>query len=302
VGWGSTFQVTTRFELRQEPQVEEVQLPRFPRTLIVDDNATNRKILERMLAGWEIRAESVDSGHAALKSLSAAQAAGKPYELLLVDVCMPYMDGPTLIENIREQSQYFEPSILVLSSADSVETAQVSRSLRVTRHLSKPVSIHDLKNALFDQVHVPATTRQSAPRSGPTPGPDSAPLGLRILVAEDNLVNQRVVSIMLTRMGDSVTVARDGEDALAITNEQDFDLVFMDIQMPKLDGFETTAALRNTTRWARIPIVAMTANAMKGDRERCIAAGMDDYVSKPIRIEEMTRVIQQVVARSLAPA
>jgi two-component system sensor histidine kinase/response regulator len=305
VGQGSTFHfeavlgrpsTTTRSLAKTEFHLSGLAV------LIVDDNATNRRILEGMLGKWGARPVSVDSASAALAEIQRAASSGKSYSLLLVDVMMPEMDGFTLIEKMRQSMDVERPVIMMLSSADGLGDGERCRELGIASYMIKPIRAAELRGAiikLLDQ-QLAANLRPHAPseQRDVVAVHDVPPL--RILLAEDNPVNQRVAFRLLTKQGHSVVVVGNGREALAALADATFDVVLMDVQMPEMDGFEATRAIRleETIDGRHQPIIAMTAHAMKGDRERCLAEGMDDYVTKPIDSRQLGSVIDRTIQRS----
>ena len=299
VGRGSTFHlsvpcaVSTRLVARRPAPLERLRdLP----VLIVDDNATNRRILNEMLTHWQMRPTTVDGGRAALGCLMHAVASGNPFPLVLIDAHMPEMDGFALAERIRHTPELSGVTIMMLSSADLAGEAARCRELGVTAYLTKPIRPSELLDTILTAW---GTVPPAKDRSAATPRPTgSSSQRFRVLVAEDNPVNQRLAVRLLEKEGHTVVVANDGREALAAWEPGAFDLVLMDVQMPYLDGFEVTAAIREQEKitGTHIPIIAMTAHAMKGDEERCLQAGMDGYVSKPIQREAMLEMIHRLVA------
>lgn len=282
----------------------------FPETLrgvkvlIVDDNLTNRRILMGMLARWEMNPVAVESAEQALGELSAAWESGKPYAMVLTDLLMPQMDGFELIERIRERSELSAATIVMLTSAGQRGDAARCEDLRVSAYLMKPIRQSELRDAIGrvlgahpEDGAVPLITRFSI---GQAHDPAAS---LKILLAEDNAVNQRVATRLLEKRGHNVMVAANGRQALDMLAKQGFDLVFMDVQMPEMDGFEATAEIRKSERLTGLhqPVIAMTAHAMKGDRERCLLAGMDSYLAKPIRIDELDLILDTYVANRTFP-
>ena len=270
------------------------------RTLIVDDNRTNRRILDGMLVRWGMRPHQVESGNEALQELAAAQAAGDPYRVILTDMHMPKMDGFGFIERIRENPHLSAATIMMLTSAGHRGDAARCQALGISAYLLKPIRQSELREAIArvlgaaaHQDDIPLITRYSL---GDVSDPGRS---LRILLAEDNAVNQRLASRMLEKRGHRVAVCCNGKEAVDSFANEVFDLILMDVQMPEMDGFEATAAIRKAEiRTGRhIPIVALTAHAMKGDRERCLAAGMDAYLAKPIRPEELDEVLDHYINR-----
>jgi PAS domain S-box-containing protein len=265
--------------------------------LVVDDNFTNRRILEEMLAAWRLKPVLAESGREAISSLEKALDAGLPFPLVLVDAHMPEMDGFALVEQIRRNPGLAGAIIMMLTSAGQTGDAARCRELGVARYLIKPIGQSELLDAILQAVG-------SKPEAVAPPAQPSVhrPLqqrlrGLRILLAEDNPVNQKLVVRLLEKRGQNVQTAGNGREALEKLKEADFDLVLMDVQMPVMGGFEATAAVREGEKGTgrHIPILALTARAMKGDRERCLAAGMDGYVGKPIRLEELFEQIEALI-------
>ena len=260
--------------------------------LIVDDNETNLQILREMLLNWELNPVSVLSAADALAQLSEQHVAGQPFELLVSDVNMPDMDGFTLVEQIRQRPEFSNLAIILLTSADRPGDIDRCRQLEVNRYLTKPAKQSELLTAIELATGVAeAGTASSHPS---TPSQVVGPL--RILLAEDSRTNQQLALALLGQQGHSVEVAINGREAVAKSAAESFDLILMDIQMPELDGYEATAQIRQreVSAGERTPIIAMTAHAMKGDREQCLQAGMDDYVAKPIRTEELFAALARV--------
>ncbi|MCG2779270.1 MAG: response regulator [Desulfobacterales bacterium] len=308
-GPGSTFHFTARFglgrvEAREAVRLRHLDLSGLP-ILIVDDNATNRLILREMTSSWGlVPAESAD-GKEALFKIKTAFDSGKPYRFLLLDLQMPVMDGFEVAKRIMESPYGTDVEIILLTSAGQKGDVAHCRELGISGYLLKPVKQSELLDAIMmtpmhptdEKTHV--ITRYTI---------DEARRRFNILMAEDNLVNQKLAMKMLEKRGHRVVVASNGREAVEALVKESFDLILMDIQMPVMDGFEATARIRANeielaTRNSQpathhIPIVAMTAHAMKGDREKCLAAGMDDYVSKPIKAEKLFAVIEKWVDKS----
>ncbi len=259
--------------------------------LIIDDNATNRRILQKTTRQWKMLPEEADSGAAGLARLEQAAAAGQPFRLILLDEHMPEMDGFEVIERIRSNPSGSAATILMLTSTDRSSSAARCRALGVEAYLVKPVTATELLWSIRKALGRPKRTEEATAPAAATPARRS----VRILVVEDNPVNQKLAVAMLERMGHRVTLAANGAEACATFDRGAFDLVFMDVQMPEMDGFEATRRIRRREQntGAHIPIVAMTAHAMIGDRERCMDAGMDDHVTKPIS----RKVLEETVAR-----
>ena len=297
LGQGSTFHFTATFgnsEAAGSPMpVEKTQLDGM-RVLVVDDNLTNRRILEDMLAGWGMKPTQAEDGSRALRTLAQAREASEPFTLVLTDAAMPEMDGFQLAGEIRKNPQLSGTTILMLTSAGQRGDAARCRELGLEGYLTKPVSQSELLDAVLRVAGSkrPAAkpvlvTRHSLREEGRS---------LRILLAEDNAVNQLLASRLLEKQGHHVVTAGNGRAVLERLEKATFDLILMDIQMPEMDGFEATAIIRKKeeSTGKHLPIIAMTAHAMEGDRERCLAAGMDDYVSKPVRLPDLIDAIAKL--------
>jgi signal transduction histidine kinase/CheY-like chemotaxis protein len=297
VGRGTSLHFTAQFCASAKTAVPQVLLTEHLRglnILIVDDNRTNRRILCETLKRYALRTTDVEGGEQALAELLHGQEVGDPYQLVLTDRHMPNMDGFSLVERIRQRPELSPAAIMMLTSAGQRGDIERCRQLGVRSYLFKPVRRAELLSAIsavVDQrlpscLEVPA--REEATERGK---------GLNILLAEDNEINQKVATRTLEKMGHFVVVASNGREALSLLPSQSFDLVFMDIQMPELDGITATMRVREMERLtgAHMPIIAMTAHAMKGDRERFSEAGMDGYVSKPISAAQLRAAITQAV-------
>jgi len=301
VGRGTVFRFVANFGKAQQKAAGHAPLMpanlRGLAVLIVDDNATNRRVLSGILRLWGTRPTSVDSGPAAIEEIRRAVASGSPYTLMLVDQMMPDMDGFMLVEELRKEPGLAPPTIMMLTSADRQADAARCRNLGMAAYLVKPVKADELQIAILAALS--GAVRDQSARTTRQNGPNVASQGsLRILLAEDNPVNQRVALHLLQKAGHTTAIVSNGKEALDALHRETFDLVLMDVQMPEMDGFDATRAIRQAeARTGRhVPIVAMTAHAMKGDRERCLEAGMDDYISKPVQPLELRRVIQALAA------
>jgi len=263
------------------------------RTLIVDDNATNRLILSEILRGWQMQATAVSGATEALAALREAADRGQPYDLVLTDALMPDIDGFTLVEEIAHDDQLKSSKIILLTSSTST-TAPGRVAVALSARLTKPVKQSDLLDAIVTafagpgSVPVPAVPAGARSRSS-----EDASRPLNVLVAEDNVTNQKLVEALLTQRGHVVTTVPNGRLAIERATSEPFDVILMDVQMPEVSGLEATTAIREHERGTgrHIPILALTASAMAGDREECLAAGMDAYVSKPLRPDELFATI-----------
>src|SRR5713226_5581427 len=306
-GGGSRFHFTVRLRASDAKAIEvgtiaPPEMLRGVKVLVVDDNRTNRRILEGMLKRWEMKSRSVEGGEEALAQLSAAREAGEPYALILTDMHMPKMDGFALVERIRQRPELSTATIMMLTSAGHRGDAARCQELGIAAYLLKPIRQSELREAIArvlgareQKGAIPLITRFSLQDAR---DPTSI---LRVLLAEDNAVNQRLAVRLLEKRGHRVVVTANGREALAALEKESYDLVLMDIQMPEMDGFEATAAIREKEKGSGIhqPVIALTAHAMKGDRERCLAGGMDGYLSKPIRLQELDELLEAYVARRL---
>ncbi len=303
LGRGSTFHFTARFGIGEAPSGEAVEtklgdLKDLP-VLVVDDNRTNRRILKEMLKNWGMVPTVVEGAADALKALDQARNAGKPLALVVSDVNMPGMDGFELVERIKQSSLHREVPVILLTSASRTGDSARCRRLGVFAHLMKPVKQSSLLDAIATAVVGGLVADKLRPQ---TDRDDDDAAGeqriLRVLLAEDNAVNQKFAVRVLQKRGHGVEVAGNGVEAVAAWEKESFDVVLMDVQMPEMDGFEATATIRRSEAdsGTRTPIVAMTAHAMKGDRERCLEAGMDGYVTKPVKASTLFAEIQRVLA------
>ncbi len=302
-GRGSAFHFTVTFGRAvapaTAPKPAENVTPGL-RVLVVDDNATNRRILGEVLQRWQASPTLASNAETALNALREARAMGAPFDLLLIDAHMPDVDGFALAERIQNNPQLTGLTMIMLTSGGQHGDAARCRRIGVAAYLTKPVSQSELREAVLrvtgtSSRQFPLVTRHSLREARSRESAESG--GLRVLLAEDNAVNQVLAVTLLKKMGNEVVVAANGMEALAAIEEQAFDLVLMDVQMPEMDGFEATAALRKREdeQGGHLPVIAMTAYAMRGDRERCIAARMDGYVSKPIKRPALAEAIQNAL-------
>jgi two-component system sensor histidine kinase/response regulator len=290
-GEGSTFHFTASFgiaENSEESAFSSTADLRGMPVLIIDDNATNRRILHEIVGRWQMVPQVAESGFEGLAKLEAASVSGQPFRLILLDEQMPGMDGLEVIERIRGNSLLRGATIMMLTSADQSSSAARCRELGVNMYLIKPIKPIELHTMILKALAIHAQTIAKAAAHKRAPS-----RSLSILVAEDNAVNQRVAAAMLERMGHRPTLVASGIEAVSKCGQTPFDLILMDVQMPDVDGFEAARRIRiqELAAETRTPIIAMTARAMNGDRERCIEAGMDDYVSKPVTMEILRRAL-----------
>src|SRR6202044_1211706 len=292
---------TARFRLQNIPakelaEISPVKLQGLP-VLVVDDNATNRRILEEMISNWRMKPVAAPNGAAALKAMKRARAEGNPFQVVLLDGHMPEMDGFEVAAKVKKDPHLKHATVILLTSAGKREDQSRAKTLGAAAALTKPVKQSELWDAIVTALHVPvhAKARPSASRARAL----NATRPLRILVAEDNPVNQQLALHLLERRGHSAVVAENGREALSAIEKHKFDLVLMDVQMPEMGGLEATRAIREREKstGGHLPVVAMTAHAMQGDRERCLAAGMDGYLAKPID----PKVFLETVERTALP-
>jgi CheY-like chemotaxis protein len=299
MGRGSTFRFTARFALATELEPDDrksVELEGL-RVLVVDDNATNRRIVRDMLRAWRMSAHTADSGSTALVLLENAAREGERFPLVLLDAHMPDMDGFAVAERIRSDPSLAGATVMMLNSAGHQGDLARCRELGVGAHVTKPLRHSELLDAVMTALGRVVAAAGEAP--APAALPDHG-RRLRVLLAEDNPVNQKLAVGILAKRGHSVRVAQNGREAVEAVEEQPFDLVLMDVHMPEMGGFEATGLIRQRERanGHRLPIVAVTARAMTGDRERCLEAGMDDYLTKPMKVKDLLAIIDRLVVKS----
>ena len=304
-GLGSTFHFTVRFGIAEAPI--PATIPADPdmlqdvAVLVVDDNETNRTILVERLSAWGMHPVAVAGGEAALAALHHAQQERRPFRLVVTDMQMPGMDGSELSKHIRNSPLLGRIPILLLSSGALPHEAQQSRELGIAAYLTKPVQ----PSELFNAVLIALAKRGQVPTAAPDKpvSPTEQAVSRKVLLAEDNEVNRRLVRTLLEKRGHTVVLAENGQEALNALAREDVDVVLMDIQMPVMDGFEAIRAIRarETSSGGHLPIIALTAHAMKGDRERCLEAGADDYVTKPVRTAELLAAMERVMTQRTIP-
>jgi len=303
-GKGSNFHFTVCLGIDQQAltaSTDEMSLAGIP-VLVVDDNFTNRRILTEMFWMWQMKPTEAASAQEALSHLRRASERGHPIALVVTDVHMPEMDGFDLAERIKDTPNLTDVVILMLTSGEKRGDLQRCRGMGVSAYLMKPIRRAELRAAIIKAMGAPSgggdKDEQALPvsRVALQVAPES--LRSRILLAEDNLVNQRLAARILERAGHSVLIVSNGKEAMATLQRETIDLVLMDVQMPDMDGFEAARAIRKDEAGKKkhIPIIAMTAHAMTGDRDRCLAAGMDGYIAKPIRAHDLLSLIENTIA------
>ncbi len=306
-GEGTAFHFTAQLPARDTPapnvrHADPSEL-RDLRVLVVDDNEINRRILGEMLENWGMKPAVVASGTAALVVMRRAASAGSPFSVVVLDGMMPGMDGLMTAQQIREDAALAGTALIMLSSAMPDGSVARYHELGIASYLMKPVNQLELLDAILLALGNNLTQAQTDERRALPAVAEIRKSGLRILLVEDNVVNRAVATGILEKQGHILVQAVDGREAVAAYSSAAFDMIFMDIQMPEMDGFEATRQIRakEAVSCTHIPIVAMTAHAMAGDRERCLAGGMDDYVSKPLRKEDLFRVLAGITPTPALP-
>ncbi|MGV3485656.1 MAG: response regulator [Planctomycetaceae bacterium] len=298
VGVGTTFFFTVRFGVAPSQCIEQtgaITTLTGLQVLVVDDNATNRRILEEILSAWGFRAVSVPSGQAALKEIHAAAEKGTPYRLAILDCMMPEMDGFGLAERIRAEFRPQEMRLIILSSAARVGDAERCERVGIARYLTKPV----IQSELLDAILQVMGDGQSTPPISPAADMVACP-PMKILLAEDGLANKLVAKGLLEAAGHEVVIASDGREAIELWEQEPFDLILMDMHMPEVDGIQATVEIRR--REARsgrppIPIVAITAAAMPEDTRACLQAGMDAFIAKPLQPAKLYATLAEFASK-----
>ncbi|MCG3211642.1 MAG: Sensor histidine kinase RcsC [Anaerolineae bacterium] len=305
VGRGSTFYFNVFLERAPEVQsAASVKMPAIDglRALIIDDNATNRQILVETLRYFECRPDAVDSGVEGLRQLAEAAQQGDPFEILLLDYQMPHMNGLEVLHQIRRQPQLNNLKVIMATSVDTLSSVTHGHEAGWSAYLTKPIKQSQLLAVIRDVMVNPQPPSAPAVVQTHLPVEEELLQDLTILLVEDNDVNRRLARILLERAGHRVLIAENGKIALERLAEQpDVDAILMDVQMPEMDGIEATRRIRANPNWAHLPIIAMTAHALKGDRERLLEAGMNDYVSKPIRPADVFSAIKRQFVWPSAP-
>jgi signal transduction histidine kinase/DNA-binding response OmpR family regulator len=299
VGQGSTFHFTLKLQRgKQAAEAGAMPLPAVLHdvaVLVVDDNSTNRQMLNELLSHWGMKPTLAEDGKSGIEILERTNAAGEAFPLILLDNHMPDMDGFTFARQVKTDPRFKGSIILMLTSGGQRGDATRCRELRISAYLVKPIQQAELREAILSVLGHKPDTPEQRPTLVTRHSLREDRRHLRILLAEDNPVNQMVAVRLLEKMGHTVMVAANGRDAVLMSAEQEFGLVLMDVQMPEMGGFEATQTIREreTSTHKHIPIIAMTAHAMKGDREQCLAVGMDGYIAKPIRPPELYAEIER---------
>ncbi|KAA1261313.1 Signal transduction histidine-protein kinase BarA [Rubripirellula obstinata] len=294
VGHGTKFHFTAKLEVhKQQPSTERVHLLNDKRALIIDDNHASLQILSDLFRNWGLAVCTQDNGKDALLEIARASQTGTPFSIVMLDNAMPDMDSFELVEEILQVPGNDKTKIVMMSNSPKAGDLQKCESMGIMRHMQKPLVHSDLLESLLPATGEECGTIEDAAESQLPAVTPPQQRKLKILVAEDGLVNQKVAKGILSRRGYEVVIASDGAEAVEALDQDDFDLVLMDIQMPNMDGHEATRIIRQKELDSdrHIPIVAMTAGAMKGDEEHCLASGMDAYVAKPFDPDDLLKVI-----------
>ncbi|MFV1966030.1 MAG: response regulator [Pirellulaceae bacterium] len=302
LGEGSVFSFTAKFQVADERDVLVEQPHIGPRhlegvrVLVVDDNATNRRILEELLLNWDMRPACAEGANEAIRMMREADAQEAPFHLLLTDAGMPDVDGFTLGEWVQQDARLASSVVMMLTSEDHRSSVARCKELGIASYLLKPTKQSELLDAIVMALHA-GTPSGSVPDAADDGAKQIRPL--RILLAEDSLVNQKLAVGLLQKHGHSVEVANTGKEAVVALNRGAFHLVLMDVQMPEMDGLEATSLIRARERetGGHVPIIAMTAHALQGDRETCLKAGMDGYITKPIRAVKLLETLHSIVCQ-----
>jgi len=303
VNRGSTFHFTVRFGRVAEETAEvrrfDPAVIRDTRVLVVDDNAAHRLILQQMLNNWTKAPAVAPEVMDALRLLREAHRSGQPYDLVITDANMPDRDGFTLAQQIKDDAELGSTVVMMLSSGARAGDVARCERLGVAAYLLKPIKQSELFDAILMALGITGLEQEGAPKPDAEPGRQMRPL--RILLVEDSPVNQKLAVGLLHRYGHTVAVANHGKEALNVLESQEFDLVLMDVQMPEMDGLEATRAIRDKEQQAgsHLPIIAMTAHVLRGDRERCLEAGMDEYLAKPIHATTLLRTMEIVLSENV---
>jgi CheY-like chemotaxis protein len=266
------------------------------RVLVVDDNAVNRRVLHEQLTSWEMLNGASASGSEGLAALEAAHRDGAPFQFVLLDYHMPEMDGAAVAAAIKARPEFRDTLVVMLTSVGHIGELRGTEGLQVDACLVKPVRQSQLLNTIssvWSRRQLAAIPEKPATRADSPHAGRFAGRGVRVLVAEDNVVNQKVAVKMLERLGVRADVAANGRQALEMFEALPYDLILMDCHMPEIDGYTATVELRRRHPAQRVPIVAMTAEAMEGCRETCLSAGMDDYIAKPVKLADLSDALER---------
>jgi CheY-like chemotaxis protein len=292
-GRGSTFTLKLPLEIVNiEPQITSAYRPPLQKVLVIDDNASNRWLMQEIFRYFSIACETAHNGREALDILQRIHQNGEQLDLILTDHHMPEMDGMQLVQEIRKSSQgYTAPVIMMLSSLEKNMFQRQAEKLGIHGFLSKPVKLYELYATLSAMF---TTGKQQPEKINPIPVIEKITDAATIMVVEDEPINMLLITEVLGKMGFAVIKATNGKQALELLQQQDPQLIFMDVNMPEMDGFTTTRLIRQLPEpYSLIPVIALTADAMQGDKEKCIEAGMNDYISKPFKLEEIESILKK---------
>ncbi len=295
VGVGSTFEVTIPFQYARTLLSQEAVSARLDqlKVLVIDDNQTNRMILQQMLRNFGCVVEEISDGREAVQRLTYATAASQPFDLLLLDLQMPSLSGLDVAQMVRQFKTIAQPKIMLLTSVGFKPDEISLNQLGIQICLHKPIKQSQLLDAILELLDEPKPAPDESNIVALTSSALVQSATAKILLVEDNPVNQRLAVKILQKAGHQVETANNGRIACELVEQTPFDLILMDVQMPEMDGFEATVKIRARPGQSRVPIIAMTAHAMTGDRERCLAAGMDDYLTKPLNLIELNAAINR---------
>jgi len=307
VGQGSKFHFTAQFKLPQKKEISapgplETRFSDLP-LLLVEDNASSRNALGKSVAHWGIQIREAESADEATVILDAAKERNKPFQVILLDANLPGHDSFIILDYLKDNPELSKSIIMMMSKTNNRMDATPWLKVGINSHLGKPINPSELKAAILAVLGMAPKTKEQTVQGfeqASTPGRQT----YRILIAEDNLVNQKVALYMLEKQGHQVTGVINGEEALKALEKGNFELILMDVQMPKMDGFKATRLIRAKEKETglHIPIIAMTAHAMKGDRERCLEVGMDEYITKPLNAKQLAETIAQTMIQYPGPA
>jgi CheY-like chemotaxis protein len=297
VGLGSTFEFTANFGRSDQPASSTAAAFEGRRVLVVEDHSLTGKVLTEMLSRWGAATQVAEQPSAALHLITAAQSSGRPYDFVLVDCLLGKERGCDLVEKILNTSNWQGRVLMMLTSDRLPESVARCEQIGVHEYLVKPIGKWELQEALQRVAESPP-----GPKTPACPETASAVSSrkLHVLVAEDSLINQKLAAALIGKLGHEAVVANNGKEALAAWESQPFDLILMDIQMPEMDGLQATRMIREREQQqgTHVPIVAVTAHVLPEDREKCLLAGMDEYLGKPINVQELANVIETVVDSS----
>ncbi len=306
VGKGSRFHFTARFGTPDGPPrgdlASRIAAGSGQTVLIIEDNRSARQVLKDAAAGWGFTVKEAERADEALVVLESLAERGKPLPFILLDANLPGNDSFTLLDFIKKNPETAKLTALMISTTSTQTDAAPWFKVGISHHLTKPIRLSELRKTFLQLTGQDETTTETLDRITDQPPAVSFRQSYRILIAEDNLVNQRVALYMLEKQGHQVTGVMNGEEAIEALGKGNYELILMDVQMPKMDGLKTTQLIREREKetGGHTPIIAMTAHAMKGDKERCLQAGMDDYISKPLNAKQLEETIGRVMSRRIS--